>query len=79
MQNWQQKISQEYWSRNLWKLSVEKFYVWSVNIEADGHMGSSPGYAFLIWQGEATKPRKDVFRERIGKIMERSLSEDRDG
>ena len=57
-------------------LDVEcrKFYVWSVNIEAHGHMGSCPGYALLIWQGKATKPRKDEFRERIGRIIDRTLA-----
>ena len=48
-------------------LEVEcgKFYVWSANVETHGHMGSCPGYALLIWQGKATKPREDEFRERI--------------
>ena len=36
--------------------------------------GSCPGNALLIWQGKATKPREDVFRERIGKIIKRSLA-----
>ena len=56
------------------EVECRKFYVWSVNIEAHGHMGSCPGYALLIWQGKATKPREDVFRERVGKIMERTLA-----
>ena len=72
------KLAKEDQPRMLIKepLEVEcrKFYVWSVNIEAHGHMGSCPGYALLIWQGKATKPREDVFRERVGKIMERSLA-----
>ena len=48
-----------------------------MNIETHGHMGSCPGYALLIWQGEATKPREDVFRERVGKIMESLAGEAR--
>ena len=56
------------------EVECRKFYVWSVSIEAHGHMGSCPGYALLIWQGKATKPRKDEFRERIGRIIERTLA-----
>ena len=57
-------------------LEVEcgKFDVLFANIEAHGHMGSCPGYALLIWQGKATKPREDVCRGRVGKIVERSLA-----
>ena len=36
-------------------------YVLSTDIEARGHMGSCPGYAFLTSQGEPTG-----FRQRIG-------------
>ena len=56
------------------EVECRKFYVWSVNIEAHEHMGSCPGYALLTWQGKATKPRKDEFRERIGRIVERTLA-----
>ena len=57
-------------------LEVEcgKLCVLYANVEAHGHMGSCPGYALLIWQGKATKPRKDEFRERIGRIIERTLA-----
>ena len=51
-----------------------KFYVLYANTEADGHMGSCPGTALLIFHGKATKPREDEFRERIGRIMERTLA-----
>ena len=44
------------------------------NIEAHGHMGSCPGHALLVWQGRATKPREDVFRERFVRIIERTLA-----
>ena len=60
--------------KELLEVECRKFYVWSVKIEAHGHMGSCPGYVLLIWQGKATKPREDVIRERVGKIMERSLA-----
>ena len=56
----------------LLEVECRKFYVLLANIEALGHMGSCPGYALLIWQGKATKPRKDEFRERIGRIIERT-------
>ena len=46
----------------------------SANIEAHGHMGSCPGYALLTSQGKATKPRKDEFRERVGTIIEKTLT-----
>ena len=58
-------------------LEVEcgKFYVWSLIIEAHGHMESCPGYALLFWQGKATKNHvRIVFRERVGKIMDGSLA-----
>ena len=70
--NWQQKISQEWWSRNLWKLSVENST--SCMREAHKHMGSCPGYALLNLHEKATKPRKDEFRERLGRIIERTLA-----
>ena len=56
------------------EVECRKFYVLYANIEAHGHMGSCPGYALLILQGKATKPRKDEFRELIGRIMERTLA-----
>ena len=56
------------------EVECRKFYVWSMNIEAHGHMGSCPGYALLIWQEKATNPREHVFRERDGKIIERTLA-----
>ena len=51
-----------------------RLYVLSADIEAHGHMGSCPGYALLTSQGKATKPRKDEFRERVGTIIERTLT-----
>ena len=56
------------------EVECRKFYVWSVNIEAHGHMGSCPGYALLIWQGKATKLCKDEFQKRIRRIIERTLT-----
>ena len=38
-------------------------------------MGSCLGYSLLIWQGKATKPRKEEFRERVRRIIERNLAE----
>ena len=57
-------------------LEVERrrFYVLSADIEAHGHIGSCPGYALLASHGKATKPRKDEFRERVGTIIERTLT-----
>ena len=49
-------------------------YVMHANVETHGHMGSCPGYALLIMHGIATKPRKDEFRERIGRFTERTLA-----
>ena len=37
-------------------------------------MGSCPGYALLIVHGKATKPREDEFRERVERIIERTLA-----
>ena len=51
-----------------------RLYVFSANIEAHGHIGSCPGYALLVSQGKATKPRKVEFRERAGTIVERILA-----
>ena len=56
------------------EVECRKFYVLYANIEAQGHMGSCPGYALLILPGKATKPREDEFRERIGIIIERTLA-----
>ena len=57
-------------------LEVERrrVYVLSADVEAHGHMGSCRGYALLTSQGKATKPRKDEFRERVGTIIERTLT-----
>ena len=54
------------------KVELRKFYVLCANIEAHGHVGSCPRYALLILHGNATKRRKDEFRERIGRIIERT-------
>ena len=56
------------------EVECRKFYVLYANIEAHGHMGSCPGYVFLFLQGKATKPREDEFRERIRRILERTLA-----
>ena len=57
------------------EVECRKFYVWSANIEVHGHMGSCPGHALLTLQGKATKkPRKDELRERVGRIIERTLA-----
>ena len=37
------------------EVECRKLYVWSVNIDAHGHMGSCPRYALLILNGKATK------------------------
>ena len=47
-----------------------RVYVLSADVEAHGHMGSCPGYALLT----SPKPRKDEFRERVGTIIERTLT-----
>ena len=39
-----------------------------------GHVGCCPGCALLTLHGKATKPRKDEFRERVGRIIDRSLA-----
>ena len=44
------------------------------NIEAHGHMGNCLGRALLILLGKVTKPRKEEFREQIGRIIERTLA-----
>ena len=46
--------------------------VLSADIEAHGHIGCCPEYAFLVSRGEATEPREDDFRERVGTIIERT-------
>ena len=51
-----------------------KLYIVYEGTEADGHIGSCPGYALLTLLGKATKPRKDEFRERVGTIIERTLA-----
>ena len=60
--------------KELLEVQCRKFYLFYANIEAHGHMGSCPGYALLIWQGRATKPREDGFWERVGRIIERNLA-----
>ena len=49
-------------------------YVLSADVEAHGHIGSCPGYALLASHGKATKLRKDEFRERVGTIIDRTLT-----
>ena len=56
------------------EVECRKYNVLYASIEAHGHMRSCPGCAWLIWQGKATKPRVDEFRERIGRIIERTLA-----
>ena len=56
------------------EVECRKFYVLYANIEAHAHMGSCPGNALLLLHGKATKTRKDEFRERIGRIIERTLA-----
>ena len=51
-----------------------RFSVLSADVEAHGHIGSCPGYALLVPQGTAAKPSKDEFRERVGTIIERTLT-----
>ena len=72
------KLAIEDQPRTLIKESLEvecrKFYVWSVNIEGHGHMGSCPRNALLIWQAKARTPREDVFPKQIGRIIERTLA-----
>ena len=48
-----------------------KLYVFFADIE---HIGSCPGYVLLVSHGKATKPRKDEFRERVGTIIDRTLT-----
>ena len=42
-------------AEKLLEVECRKFYLWSANIEAYGHMGSCPGHALLALQGKATK------------------------
>ena len=51
-----------------------RFYVLFADIGACGNIGSGPGCALLTSQGEATKPRKDEFRKRVGTVIERTLA-----
>ena len=44
------------------------------DIEAHGHTGGSPGCAALPSHGKATKPHNDECRERVGTIIERTLT-----
>ena len=41
-----------------------RFYVWSADIEAHGHIGGCPGCAAFASYGKATKPHDDECRER---------------
>ena len=50
------------------------FYTLSADIEAHEHIGGCPGCAALASHGRATKPHNDVCRERIGTIIERTLT-----
>ena len=52
-----------------------RFHVLSADIEAHGHTGGCPGCAALASHGRATKTQKDECRERIRKIIERTLTE----
>ena len=51
-----------------------RFYVLSADIEPHGHTGGGPGCAALALHGKATKPHDDECRDRIRKIVERSLT-----
>ena len=51
-----------------------KLHIVYAGTEAHGHIGNCLGYALLTLHGKATKPRKDEFRERVGTIIERTLT-----
>ena len=51
-----------------------RLFVFFTDIEAHGHIGSCPRYALFVSQGEATKPRKHEFRQRVGTVTERTLT-----
>ena len=60
------------------EVEPRRVYVLSANIEAHGHTGSCIERTRLCSashrKGKATKPRKDEFRERVGTIIERTLT-----
>ena len=56
------------------EVEPRRFYVLSADIEAHGHTGGCPRCAALPSHGKATKPHDDECRERIGTIIERTLT-----
>ena len=72
-QNWQLKISQECWSRNFWKLSVENFTscMRILKLTDTWEVLRDTRRLFCM---EERQPRKDEFRERVGRIVERTLA-----
>ena len=62
------------WVKEILDVERRKFYVLHADMEAHGHMGSCPRYALPTLHGKATKPRKGEFRERVGRIIDRSLA-----
>ena len=56
------------------EVEPRRFYVLSAEIEAHGHTGGCLGCAALASHGRATKPHNDECRQRIGTIIERTLT-----
>ena len=55
------------------EVEPRRFHVLSADTEAHGHTGGCPGCAALASHGKATKPHNDECREKIRKIIERTL------
>ena len=56
------------------EVEPRRFYVWSADIEANGHTGGYLGCAVLVSHGRAIKPHNNECRERIRTIIERTLT-----
>ena len=55
------------------EVEPRRFYVFSADIEARGHIGGCPGCVALASRGKATKPHNDECRERIRTVIERTV------
>ena len=53
------------------EVEPRRFHVLSADMEAHGHTGVCPGFAS---HGKATEPHNDERRERVGTIIERTLT-----
>ena len=62
------------------EVECRKFYLWSANIEAYGHMGSCPGQRVcMLCREKRQKTRKDEFRGRVGRIIQNLGRRSQDG